>query len=152
MTVPGELAELGPTVSDKSGISGGAISLPKGGGAVQGIGETFTPDLFPRATALGQALADGHNRIIRKHGHPWCAVNVGVNGTVFWRKTPPTDYREWLDQDFDAFWRYWHMNLNRGVIPQAQCYDEQWTVSALHTQRDVDHMLEVFDEIAREMR
>jgi glutamate-1-semialdehyde 2,1-aminomutase len=114
--------------------------------------KVLTPDLFPRATALGQALADGHNRIIRKHGHPWCAVNVGVNGTVFWRKTPPTDYREWLDQDFDAFWRYWHMNLNRGVIPQAQCYDEQWTVSALHTQRDVDHMLEVFDEIAREMK
>ena len=114
--------------------------------------KVLTPDLFPRATALGQALADGHNRIIRKYGHPWCAVNVGVNGTVFWRKTPPTDYREWLDQDFDAFWRYWHMNLNRGVIPQAQCYDEQWTVSALHTQRDVDHMLEVFDEIAREMK
>jgi hypothetical protein len=44
------------------------------------------------------------------------------------------------------------MNLNRGVIPQAQCYDEQWTVSALHTQGDVDHMLSVFDEIAREMK
>ena len=51
----------------------------------------------------------------------------GANGTVYWRKTPPTNYREWLDQDFDTFWRYWHMNLNRGVIPQAQCYDEQWT-------------------------
>jgi glutamate-1-semialdehyde 2,1-aminomutase len=114
--------------------------------------KVLTPDLFPRATALGHALAEGHNQIIRKHGHPWCAVNVGVNGTVFWRKTPPTDYREWLDQDFHAFWRYWHMNLNRGVIPQAQSYDEQWTVSALHTQKDVDRMLEVFDEIAREMR
>jgi glutamate-1-semialdehyde aminotransferase len=44
------------------------------------------------------------------------------------------------------------MNLNRGVIPQAQYYDEQWTVSALHDAKDVDRMLEVFDEIAREMR
>ena len=120
--------------------------------SITALEKVLTPDVFPRATALGNALAEGHNRIIQKYGHPWCAVNVGVNGTVFWRKTPPTDYREWLDQDFDAFWRYWHMNLNRGVIPQAQCYDEQWTVSALHTQRDVDHMLEVFDEIAREMR
>jgi glutamate-1-semialdehyde aminotransferase len=108
--------------------------------------------VYPRATALGDALAEGHNRIIKKYGHPWCAVNMGVNGTVYWRRTPPTNYREWLDQDFDAFWRYWHMNLNRGVIPQAQCYDEQWTVSALHTQKDVDRMLEVFDEIAREMK
>jgi glutamate-1-semialdehyde 2,1-aminomutase len=114
--------------------------------------KVLTPELFPKATALGDALAEGHNRIIRKYGHPWCAVNAGVNGTVFWRRTPPTNYREWLDQDFAAFWRYWHMNLNRGVIPQAQCYDEQWTVSALHTEKDVDRMLAVFDEIAREMK
>jgi glutamate-1-semialdehyde 2,1-aminomutase len=112
----------------------------------------LTPDVFPKARTLGEALAEGHNRIIRKYGHPWCAVNVGVNGTVFWRRTPPTNYREWLDQDFDAFWRYWHMNLNRGVIPQAQCFDEQWTVSAVHTEKDVDRMLEVFDEICREMK
>jgi glutamate-1-semialdehyde 2,1-aminomutase len=112
----------------------------------------LTPEVFPRATGLGDALAEGHSRIIRKHGLNASAVNLGVNGTVFWRKKPPTNYREWLDQDFAAFWRYWHMNLNRGVIPQAQCYDEQWTVSALHTQEDVDQMLRVFDEIAREMK
>jgi len=119
---------------------------------ITALGEVLKPEVFPKATALGGALAEGHNKIIKKYGHPWCAVNVGVNGTVFWRRTPPTNYREWLDQDFDAFWRYWHMNLNRGVIPQAQCFDEQWTVSALHTEKDVDRMLEVFDEIAREMK
>ena len=115
------------------------------------LSEVLTKDVFPRAKALGDALAEGHTAIIKKRGLNACAVNVGANGTVFWRKTPPTNYREWLDQDFDMFWRYWHMNLNRGVIPQAQCYDEQWTVSALHTQKDVDHMLQVFDEIAREI-
>jgi glutamate-1-semialdehyde 2,1-aminomutase len=118
---------------------------------ITALDEVLTKDVFPKATALGDALAEGHGKIIKKHGLAACAVNHGVNGTVFWRKTPPTNYREWLDQDFGAFWRYWHMNLNRGVIPQAQCYDEQWTVSALHTQKDVDHMLSVFDEIAREM-
>jgi glutamate-1-semialdehyde 2,1-aminomutase len=116
------------------------------------LGSVLTREVFPKAIALGDALAEGHNKIIKKHGLACCAVNLGVNGTVFWRRTPPTNYREWLDQDFDAFWRYWHMNLNRGVIPQAQCYDEQWTVSALHTDKDVDRMLAVFDEIAREMK
>jgi len=116
--------------------------------ALDGI---LTKDVFERATRLGDMLADGHNKVIKKHGLNACAVNLGANGTVFWRKKPPTNYRDWLDQDFDAFWRYWHMNLNRGVIPQAQCYDEQWTVSALHTEKDVDRMLEVFDEIAGAM-
>jgi glutamate-1-semialdehyde 2,1-aminomutase len=120
--------------------------------SITALEKILVPEVYPKATALGDALAEGHSKIIKKHGHPWCAVNHGTSGTVYWRKTPPTNYREWLDQDFDAFWRYWHMNLNRGVIPQAQCYDEQWTVSALHTQGDVDRMLSVFDEIAREMK
>jgi len=119
---------------------------------VTALADILTPEVFTKATALGNALAEGHNHIIKKYGLNACAVNLGANGTVFWRKTPPTNYREWLDQDFDAFWRYWHMNLNRGVIPQAQCYDEQWTVSALHTDKDVYRMLEVFDEIASVMR
>ena len=116
------------------------------------LDKILVPEVFPKATALGEALAEGHNRIIKKYGHPWCAVSAGANGTVYWRPTLPTNYREWLDQDFEAFWRYWHMNLNRGVIPQAQCYDEQWTVSTLHSEKDVDRMLDVFNEIAREMR
>ena len=119
---------------------------------IAALDRVLTPEVFPRAAALGNALADGHNAILRKHGLPFCAVNVGSNGTVYWRKTPPTNYREWLDQDFDTFWRYWHMNLNRGVIPQAQCYDEQWTVSALHSEKDVETMLGVFDEICREIK
>lgn len=119
---------------------------------VTALERILTPEVFPRATALGEALAAGHNEILRRHGLPFCAVNVGSNGTVYWRRTPPTNYREWLDQDFDSFWRYWHMNLNRGVIPQAQCYDEQWTVSVQHDERDVERMLRVFDEICREMK
>ena len=119
---------------------------------ITALDKVLTKDVFKRVTRLGDMLAAGHNRIIKKHGLAACSVNIGANGTVFWRRKPPTNYREWLDQDFDAFWRYWHMNLNRGVIPQAQCYDEQWTVSALHTEKDVDHMLEVFEEVARAMK
>ncbi|HJS57612.1 MAG TPA: glutamate-1-semialdehyde 2,1-aminomutase [Vicinamibacteria bacterium] len=119
---------------------------------ITALDKVLTKDVFKRVTRLGDMLAAGHNRIIKKHGLAACSVNIGANGTVFWRRKPPTNYREWLDQDFDAFWRYWHMNLNRGVIPQAQCYDEQWTVSAVHTEKDVDHMLEVFDEVARAMK
>lgn len=33
-------------MSNKSGVNNPAISIPKGGGAIKGIGETFQPDLF----------------------------------------------------------------------------------------------------------
>ncbi|HEY9796413.1 MAG TPA: SpvB/TcaC N-terminal domain-containing protein [Leptolyngbyaceae cyanobacterium] len=50
-------------MSNKSGISGQVISLPQGGGALQGIGETFSPDLH---TGTGNftvpiALPSGRN-------------------------------------------------------------------------------------------
>ena len=35
-----------PKVSNKSGVAQNVISLPKGGGAIKGIGETFQPNLF----------------------------------------------------------------------------------------------------------
>ena len=119
---------------------------------ITALDRILTKDVFPTVTALGDRLAAGHNEILKKHGLPYCAVNLGANGTVYWRKTPPTNYREWLDQDFDMYWRYWHMNLNRGVIPQAQCYDEQWTVSVQHSEKDGERMLAVFDEICREIK
>lgn len=115
------------------------------------LDQILTRDVYAKTTALGEALRDGHQRIIKKHRKPWSVINAGANGCVYWRKKPARNYREWADQDTAAFWRYWHMNLNRGVIPQAQSYDEQWTVSVLHTEADVETMLRVFDEIAREM-
>ncbi len=33
-------------MSNKSGVNNPAISIPKGGGAIKGIGENFQPDLF----------------------------------------------------------------------------------------------------------
>ena len=33
-------------MSNKSGVSSQVISLPQGGGALQGIGESFSPDLY----------------------------------------------------------------------------------------------------------
>src|ERR1700751_2702883 len=50
-------------MSSKSGISSQVISLPKGGGALHGIGETFSPDLH---TGTGNftvpiALPSGRN-------------------------------------------------------------------------------------------
>ena len=33
-------------MSNKSGTSSQAVTLPTGGGALSGIGETFAPDLF----------------------------------------------------------------------------------------------------------
>jgi glutamate-1-semialdehyde 2,1-aminomutase len=38
--------------------------------------------------------------------------------------------------------------VNRGVMAQPYWWDEQWTISVQHTERDIDHHLQVFAEVA----
>ena len=65
-------------MSNKSGTSSQVITLPRGGGALQGLGETFAPDLF---TGTGNfnvplALPSGRNgfqpelSLVYSTGHP----------------------------------------------------------------------------------
>jgi hypothetical protein len=64
---------------------------------VTALDKVLTPELFPRVTALGDAWpkATARSSEVRP---PLGAVNHGANGTSTGRKTPPTNYREWLDQ------------------------------------------------------
>jgi hypothetical protein len=50
-------------MSNKSSVSSQVISLPKGGGALQGIGEKFAPDLHTRMCTFSVpvALPPGRN-------------------------------------------------------------------------------------------
>ena len=41
--------------------------------------------------------------------------------------------------------------MNRGVIPTAQHHDEQWTISAVHTQADIQAHIDAFADVAREL-
>jgi hypothetical protein len=52
-------------MSNKSGIARQVISLPKGGGALKGIGETFQPNLFSGTGnhSIPIAISPGRNRV-----------------------------------------------------------------------------------------
>src|SRR5262245_9477321 len=49
-------------MSNKSGASSQVISLPKGGGALHGIGETFSPDLYTGTGNFSVPIALPHGR------------------------------------------------------------------------------------------
>jgi len=49
-------------MSDKSGANTSAISLPKGGGAIRGIGETFQPNLFTGTANFSVPIATSTGR------------------------------------------------------------------------------------------
>ncbi len=41
--------------------------------------------------------------------------------------------------------------LNRGVIPMGSAWFEEWSISAQHTDEDVDRTLEVTEEVLRDI-
>ncbi|MGH9315322.1 MAG: aspartate aminotransferase family protein [Vicinamibacterales bacterium] len=110
--------------------------------------EVLTPDVYPRVRTLNARLIDGYNRVIADRRLDAHATGVGANGCVYFTRRPVRNYRDFLHADADAFWRYFFGMLNRGIIPCGQFYDEQWTISVVHSEADIDAHLEAFAEVA----
>ena len=59
----------------------------------------------------------------------------------------PTNFREAAKCDVAKWDDYWFGMLNRGVIPMGSACFEEWSISAQHTDEDIDKMLEATDEV-----
>ncbi len=115
------------------------------------IDYALTPEVFPRVHALNARLVEGYNRVIAETRLPAHATGIGANGCIYFTTDPVRNYRDFLKADRDLFWRYYFGMLNRGIIPGGQYYDEQWTVSAVHTEADIEAHLDAFAEVTREL-
>ncbi len=58
------------------------------------------------------------------------------------------NYRDWLDVDTDLWRHYWFGMVNRGVMAQPYWWDEQWTISVQHTEKDIEEHLAAFEDVA----
>ncbi len=110
--------------------------------------EVLTPAAYEHINRLNQRLVEGHQRIIKKTGLSAYAIGAGANGALMLYPKPLRNYRDWIAIDVDLWKHYWFGMVNRGVLPQAHWWDEQWTISVAHTERDIDRHLEAFAEVA----
>ena len=72
----------------------------------------------------------------------------GVSGTVFFTDQPVREWRSFLTGDGERSMLYYYLCLNRGLIPSGTGPDEQWTVSVVHTEADVERHLSILDSVA----
>lgn len=133
----GEVFHAGTYNANTVGIAAGYAALT----------EVYTPEIYLRTAKLNKALIDGYNEILGQNGLKGYAVGAGCNGTVMFTDRVVKNYRDWLTIDSEM-WKTWFYGLlARGVIPQAYAWDEQWTVSAAHTEADIDLHLSKFREL-----
>ena len=70
-------------------------------------------------------------------------MQLGAKGCVTYSVAPVRNYRDYTRTDFDLAFANWIWGINRGILLPPGL-DEQWLVSVLHTDADIDHGVEVF--------
>ena len=110
--------------------------------------EVLDSDAYSRLDRAGARMLEGCQAVCETYGLPAHAVGVASKGCVMFATEPIHDYRSYLDQ-FDESLNYlgwlYHMVNDVFMTPGA---DEQWTLSIMHTDQELDHYVEVFEEFA----
>jgi glutamate-1-semialdehyde 2,1-aminomutase len=115
------------------------------------LDHVITDDNLAHAARLNARLAKGYEETMHDHKVPGYVAADGVSGTVFFSDHKVRDWRSFLTVDGERSMLYYYLCLNKGVIPSGTGPDEQWTVSVVHTDRDVDLHLETLGEVADQL-
>ena len=110
--------------------------------------EVLTRENYAHVEKLSKKLSDGYREIIAKTGLQAYIVSAGANGALMLYASEIRNYRDWLTIDTDLWRHYWFGMVNRGVMAQPYWWDEQWTISVQHTEKDIDQHIAAFADVA----
>lgn len=142
-----QISPLGPTVhfgtynANPLGMAAGLACLTK----------VMTEETYAEMERLATRLADGQRKIIADLGMAACVTQVATLGGILFTPQEPTNFREASRCDTARWSDYWFGMLNRGVIPMGSAWFEEWSISAAHTDQDIDRTLEATEEVLREI-
>jgi len=94
------------------------------------------PGFYERLAAATRSLCDGLAAAARKRGVAFSAQSVGGMFGLYFRATPPSSYAEVMQCDADAFKRFFHEMLGRGVYLAPSAFEAGF-VSAAHSDADI---------------
>jgi glutamate-1-semialdehyde 2,1-aminomutase len=108
-------------------------------------------DAYERLDRIGERILVGCQDVCDRYGLPAYAVGVASKGCVMFADEVVVDYRSYADHFNDELnylgWLY-HMVNGVYMTPGA---DEQWTLSVVHTEAEIDHYVSVFEEFAQDV-
>ena len=113
--------------------------------------EVLDADAYRRLDQIGERILGGCQEICERFGLPAYAIGVASKGCVMFADEPVVDYRSYAEHFDDGLnylgWLY-HMVNGVYMTPGA---DEQWTLSVVHSDAEVDHYVAVFEEFAKDV-
>jgi len=127
-----KIAPLGP-VYQAGTLSGNPLSVAAG---LVTLKKLQTPGFYEALTAKTKSLVDGLTAAAKQQGVTFSAQSVGGMFGVYFAATPPTSYAEIMQADKDAFNRFFHAMLGKGVYLAPSAFEAGF-VSAAHSEADI---------------
>ena len=106
--------------------------------------EILTDEAYARMEKLQKRLCEGYDRIARDSGLEAHTLRVGTVGALQMKAEPVRSYRDWVPISPDLLQNYYLGMHNQGILVTQ----EQWIVSAQHSDEDIDQHLEAFRALA----
>jgi glutamate-1-semialdehyde 2,1-aminomutase len=126
------IAPLGP-VYQAGTLSGNPLAVAAG---ITTLRKLEAPGFFERLGAATRSLCEGLVAAGRKRGVPFSAQAVGGMFGLYFRAAPPSSYAEVMQCDSEAFKRFFHGMLERGVYLAPSAYEAGF-VSSAHSDADI---------------
>ena len=136
---PGKIPHAGTFNSNPLSIDAGIITLS----------EILTREAMERTIKFNMELTKAVDDILTDENIPHRINTFGNSGTIFFTDRNIMNWHDFLRYNhIGLWWAYFIGMMNRGVIPTAPGYDEQWTISVQHTEEDIEYTVEKFKEVA----
>jgi glutamate-1-semialdehyde 2,1-aminomutase len=106
---------------------------------------------YERLAAANRTLMDGCDGVIARYGLPAHTVGLGSKGCVVFSEEPIREYRDYLTRiHHDLTNLAWLYHMNAGIF-MTPGEDEEWTLSVLHEDADLQRYVDVFEAFARDV-
>jgi glutamate-1-semialdehyde 2,1-aminomutase len=136
-----KIAPLGP-VYQAGTLSGSPVAVAAGLATLRVL---ETPGLFDRIVSTTHALIEGLSSLGRERGIAFSAQHVGTMFGLYFRASPPQTYDEVMQSDREAFNRFFHAMLDRGVYLAPSAFEAGF-VSAAHGETEIAQTLSAAKE------
>lgn len=137
--------EKGDFVSMVGTLSGNPVAVAAGLAALEIVKR---PGTYERVNATGRKLMDALKDAFNRVGIPVQVSGVEICFDVYFTDQPVRNYRDGLKADRTMLAKYNQALLDRGILKGGQKY----YIGACHTEEDVQRTIEVFQEVAEELK
>lgn len=118
---------------------------------VRAIDRICTKEKLEEAERLNRQALERIFAIIEKYELPAHCVGFGVKGCITWSPDLVRNYRDYKATNFEIAELAWLHALNRGIMTPPGL-DEQWLISLMHGQHEIDLLVNSFEELAQALR